>query len=149
MTIEALTLARSCLETSFYLAAAVADPAFVDALTGDDLAHKKKTADRATGKHASSTGLLPDQAIRLEAFKQAVVASGARAVPLKMRAVAGFPNWLSSMRRFTATGPIEQLIQARSRFVGTLRAMLSAACPSSYAMAPTWKPPMLGLPSSA
>src|ERR1700733_11823527 len=52
MSVEALTLARSCLETSFYLAAIVRNPAAIEGMIGSDAKHKKKIARWLAGAGA-------------------------------------------------------------------------------------------------
>jgi hypothetical protein len=62
MTIEALTLARSCLESAFFLGATVADAGFADRLVSSDAAHKKKVATWLTSPEAAVTELAPEHA---------------------------------------------------------------------------------------
>jgi hypothetical protein len=68
MSVEALTLARSCLETSFYLAAIVRDPAAIEGMIGSDAKHKKKIARWLTGPGAAAAELSQEQAEKLSAF---------------------------------------------------------------------------------
>ncbi|MFO1024686.1 MAG: DUF5677 domain-containing protein [Acetobacteraceae bacterium] len=68
MSVEALTLARSCLETSFYLAAIVRDPAAIEGMIGSDAKHKKKITRWLTGPGAAAADLPHEQTERLRAF---------------------------------------------------------------------------------
>lgn len=61
MSVEALTLARSCLETSFYLAAIARNPYLIEGLVGSDTKHKHKMAKWFTGDGAAAAGLSPDK----------------------------------------------------------------------------------------
>jgi hypothetical protein len=61
MTVEALTLARNCLESSFLLGAVVADAGFADRLIQSDTAYKKKVATWLTSNDAAVTELHPSR----------------------------------------------------------------------------------------
>lgn len=68
MSVEALTLARSCLETSFYLVAIARDPATIDGMIGSDAKHKRKMARWLTGPAAAAAELPPEQMDKLRRF---------------------------------------------------------------------------------
>jgi Family of unknown function (DUF5677) len=77
MTVEARTLARSCLESSFYLGAVSNDADFVDQLISSDTAHKKKVAQWLTSPEAAVTELSEDQIKKLAEFLDRLKSSGA------------------------------------------------------------------------
>jgi enoyl-CoA hydratase/carnithine racemase len=68
MTVEAQTLARSCLESAFFLCAAAADTGFADRLVSSDTAHKKKVATWLTSPEAAVTELSSEQLDKLRGF---------------------------------------------------------------------------------
>ena len=53
MSVEALTLSRSCLESSFYLGAVAHSPDFIERLISSDTAHKRKVATWLTNPAAA------------------------------------------------------------------------------------------------
>jgi hypothetical protein len=88
MTIEALTLARNCLESSFFLGAVVADAGFADRLVQSDTAHKKKVATWLTSKDAAVTELSPEQIENLRGFLDKLKTAGAPVAPLSIKQAA-------------------------------------------------------------
>jgi hypothetical protein len=68
MSVEALTLARSCLETSFYLAAIARDAAAIEGLIGSDAKHKRRIARWLTGAGATTAELPLEQVEKLRGF---------------------------------------------------------------------------------
>lgn len=88
MSSEALTLARSCLESSFYLAAVSNDQSFVDRLISSDTAHKRKVANWLTSPAAAVTELSADQLDKLRGFLDQVKAAPPKAQPITIKAAA-------------------------------------------------------------
>ncbi len=88
MSAEALTLARSCLESSFYLAAVSKDQSFIDRLISSDIAHKRKVANWLTSPAAAVTELSADQLDKLRGFVDQVKAAPPKAPPITIKAAA-------------------------------------------------------------
>jgi hypothetical protein len=88
MTVEARTLARSCLESSFYLGAVNNDTDFVDQLINSDTAHKKKVAKWLTSPEAAVTELSEDQIEKVAEFLDHLKSSGAATESIIMRQAA-------------------------------------------------------------
>jgi hypothetical protein len=88
MTVEALTLGRSCLESSFYLGAVATNASFVDRLIRSNTAHKRKVANWLTSRDAAVTELAPDQIEKLRGFLNNLKSSGVAAVPLTIKLAA-------------------------------------------------------------
>lgn len=66
MSIEALTLARSCLESSFFLAALVRNPAaLIERMISSDAKQKRKTATWLSSPAAALAELPPEQVQKL------------------------------------------------------------------------------------
>jgi len=61
MSTEALTLARSCLESSFYLAATVRNPACIDRMISSDTKHKRGTIRWLKSPAAAIAEFPPEQ----------------------------------------------------------------------------------------
>ena len=68
MSVEALTLARSCPETSFYLAAIVRNPAAIEGMIGSDARQKRKIARWLTGAGAAAAELPQEKRTSCAAF---------------------------------------------------------------------------------
>lgn len=88
MSAEALTLARSCLESSFYLAAVSKDQSFIERLISSDTAHKRKVANWLTSPAAAVTELSTDQIDKLRGFIDQVKAAPPKAPPITIKAAA-------------------------------------------------------------
>jgi hypothetical protein len=88
MTVEAQTLARSCLESAFFLAAAAADADFADRLVSSDAAHKKEVVRWLTSPEAAVTELPPEQLDRLRGFLDNLKNAAPRATPLSIKQAA-------------------------------------------------------------
>jgi hypothetical protein len=85
MTIEALTLARSGLESSFYLAALARNPTLIERMISSDAKHKRQTVRWLTSPAAASAGLPPEQVQQLCDLLKKPVPS---APPLTIQAAA-------------------------------------------------------------
>jgi hypothetical protein len=88
MTVEAQTLARSCLETSFCLGAVANDVDFLDQLVHSDTAHKKKVARWLTSRGVNITELSAEQIDKLKGFLENLKSSGVIADPIQMKQAA-------------------------------------------------------------
>ena len=88
MSTEALTLARSCLESSFYLAAVSNNQDFIDRLISSDTNHKRKVANWLTSPAAAVTELSADQLDKLRGFLDQVKAAPPKAQPITIKAAA-------------------------------------------------------------
>jgi Family of unknown function (DUF5677) len=88
MSAEALTLARSCLESSFYLGAVSNDQSFIDRLISSDTAHKRKVANWLTSPAAAVIELSADQLDKLRGFVDRVKAAPPKAQPITIKAAA-------------------------------------------------------------
>ena len=88
MSVEALTLARSCLESSFYLAAVSNDQGFIDRLISLDTAHKRTVATWLTSPAAAVTELSADQLDKLRGFVDQVKAAPPAAAPITIKGAA-------------------------------------------------------------
>jgi hypothetical protein len=88
MTSEAQTLARSCLETSFYIGAVANDVEFIHHLVRSDTAHKKKVASWLTSRDAAVTELSHDQIEKVKGFLDNLKSSSVSASPIVMKRAA-------------------------------------------------------------
>jgi hypothetical protein len=88
MSVEALTLARSCLESSFYLGAVAHGPDFVDRLVSSDTAHKKKVATWLTNPVEAVTELSPEQLEKLHGFLNSLKDAPAKPAPATIKLAA-------------------------------------------------------------
>ncbi len=88
MTVEALTLARSCLESAFFLGATAADTGFAERLVSSDAAHKKKVARWLTSPEAAVTELAPEQIDKLRGFLANLKDAATPAAPLPIKQAA-------------------------------------------------------------
>jgi hypothetical protein len=88
MTVEALTLARSCLESAFFLGATAADAGFADRLISSDAAHKKKVATWLTSPEAAVTELAPEQIDKLRGFLANLKTAATPVAPLPIKQAA-------------------------------------------------------------
>jgi hypothetical protein len=88
MTVEANTLARSCLESAFYLGAVANDPAFIDRLISSNTGHKKKVATWLTSTGAAVTELTDEQKKRVGDFLEDLKTSGTATASIVMEQAA-------------------------------------------------------------
>ena len=88
MSVEALTLSRSCLESSFYLGAVAHSPDFIERLISSDTAHKRKVATWLTNPAAAVAELSADQLEKLRGFLVNLKAAPAKAAPVTIKSAA-------------------------------------------------------------
>jgi hypothetical protein len=86
MTSEAQTLARSCLESAFFLGATAADASFADRLASSHTEYHKKRATWLTSREPVVTGLSPEQLDELRRLLDILAATPAASLQIKQAA---------------------------------------------------------------
>ncbi|MBV8548295.1 MAG: hypothetical protein JO126_02420 [Alphaproteobacteria bacterium] len=119
MTVEAQTLARSCLETVFCISAIAEDPDFYKHLIDADTGHKTKAANRLIALPDALKGLTPEQTKNIENFVQSRNESENKGVDLNLYLAAskgGLSDIYDTLYRYLSNKAAHPSLAALDRY---------------------------------